>query len=750
MNNYMAVALGLTAQGLFAGRFVVQLLQSEKSNRVESPTLFWQLSLFASFLLLIYGVLRNDIVIAGGQLIGFLIYIRNLQLKGNWEKIPEFVRILTFFLPSVLLWFMVFGSNFDWEKFIANPEIDSLLLTWGTFGQVLFTSRFVVQWLYSEKLNESLFPVTFWYISIIGSVMIAVYAIFRKDAVLFIGQAFGLLVYGRNLFIHHMPLLNNPTTLLSKFTKYRLSMLLVFMGMILFFNLGNWGVTESSEARYAQISKEMLESGDYFHPTLMGIYHYHKPPLTYWITALSYKLFGISSWSARFFLQIAILMQIWLVYKIGKLLYNNRQVATYAAFIYSSFFILIISGRALTTDAYLSLSTLAAMYAWFLYLKNDRQSHLLVFYLMLGLGFFIKGPVILVVPLAVILFQKYVQKVPLGSFISHLPGMLIFLFTGLGWFVYLYTENPEFLDYFFFNHTVQRFSTNNFSRSQPFWFYGVLVISSSFPWLLVLLSKIKSLWRNKADSTLMLLAWIFIPLVFFSISQSKLVLYILPIYPAIALSAAWVWQHLPIRSQLFWDRVQLGFHLLVILALAFIPIFEPQIVLSYKFYFILIISTSVLVSIQFIAMKSAERTVFAAVFFLAGITASSTYFMGNNAKLINDQQNIAAFIQQQLTEKENILVYDKRLPSIEFLTTKNIISLYDGSEDLNRETQFEEDENWRKNLINLKENKYWLNRVNPSKSVLMIKKNKMPTDQLKWDEKVFSNQIEIDGWILLY
>lgn len=301
MNNSLVLGLGLVAQGLFAGRFVVQLLQSEKSNKVESPALFWQLSLMASFLLILYGFIRNDIVIVGGQLVGYLIYIRNLQIKGEWKTLPFTIRLSAFSLPPFLLLFLIFGLNFDWEKFLNNPEIEGLLLTWGTVGQVIFTSRFVVQWIYSEKVNESAFPVSFWYISIVGSVMIAIYAVVRQDAVLFIGQSFGLVVYFRNLYFNFKPSFVNGFSLISKIENSRFPALLIFMGMVLYFNLGNWEVTESSEARYAQIPKEMIESGDYVHPTLMGIYHYHKPPMTYWITAVAYKLFGVTSWSARFF-----------------------------------------------------------------------------------------------------------------------------------------------------------------------------------------------------------------------------------------------------------------------------------------------------------------------------------------------------------------------------------------------------------------------------------------------------------------
>ncbi|WP_304518166.1 lipid-A-disaccharide synthase N-terminal domain-containing protein, partial [Cecembia rubra] len=397
MSNFLILGLGLFAQGLFAARFIVQLLKSEKENKVVSPALFWQLSLIASFLLILYGFFRNDIVIVGGQLVGYLIYIRNLQIKGEWKILPLFIRSSAYLLPALLLLFLVFGLDYNWEKLMDNPEIEGLLLTWGTLGQVIFTSRFVIQWIYSERINESAFPVSFWYISIVGAIIISVYAIFRKDAVLFIGQSFGLIVYFRNLYLNYQFSFRKSMSLFVKFKPYRFQAVMIFTAMVLFFNLGSWGVTESSEARYAQIPKEMLESGDYLHPTLMGIYHYHKPPITYWITAASYKIFGVSAWSARVFLQISILLQIWLVYQLWGLIFGDKDRAFYASMLYASFPTVIISGRALTTDGYLALFILAAIYCWFLYLKKEQRRFLILFYLLLVLGLITKGNLFFIV-----------------------------------------------------------------------------------------------------------------------------------------------------------------------------------------------------------------------------------------------------------------------------------------------------------------------------------------------------------------
>ena len=136
-----------------------------------------------------------------------------------------------------------------------------------------------------------------------------------------------------------------------KATFYKI-LLLIFIVFNL--GLGSFGLSESSEARYAEISREMVKTGDYLRPNLLGIDHYHKPPITYYITSLGYQIFGINEFGARFFLGVALLLQIYLVFRIGRILFKEEKIAIAGALIYFSFPIAIIAARNLTTDAYLT------------------------------------------------------------------------------------------------------------------------------------------------------------------------------------------------------------------------------------------------------------------------------------------------------------------------------------------------------------------------------------------------------------
>lgn len=210
INNYFIFGLGFLAQGLFSARLLVQWLLSEKAKKVVSPEIFWQLSLFASLLLMGYGILRKDLVIIGGQLVSYFIYTRNLKLKNNWDQLPRTIRLLALMAPFFTLGLLIFNHNgYNFSDLAHNPKINASLFTLGTTGQVIFTFRFIYQWLYSEKKKISVLPPLFWIISISGATIIIGYAIIRKDPVLIVGQTFGILIYSRNLILHYFSLRNN-------------------------------------------------------------------------------------------------------------------------------------------------------------------------------------------------------------------------------------------------------------------------------------------------------------------------------------------------------------------------------------------------------------------------------------------------------------------------------------------------------------------------------------------------------------
>ncbi len=198
----MLYVIGFLAQIFFSARILLQWILSERAKRVVSPAMFWALSLAGSYLLFIYGWMRDDFAIILGQVIAYYIYIWNLSAKGVWRKIPAPVRYLLLLTPVVAIGFAVSHADTFIHDFFRNEKVPLRLLLFGSAGQILFTLRFVYQYLYSRRRGESILPVGFWIISLTGSAAIVAYGIVRHDPVLILGQSVGFIAYTRNILIY--------------------------------------------------------------------------------------------------------------------------------------------------------------------------------------------------------------------------------------------------------------------------------------------------------------------------------------------------------------------------------------------------------------------------------------------------------------------------------------------------------------------------------------------------------------------
>ena len=202
MNNHIAVlAIGFLAQGFFSARILVQWILSERARHVLSPSIFWVLSLAGAYLLCLYGWLRDDFAIVLGQFISYYIYLWNLNMKGVWRHIFWPLRAVLLLTPVVAIGFVMGNAGEFAARFLRNDDVPLWLLLFGSAGQVLFTLRFVYQWIYSNHKGESQLPAGFWIISLIGSLSIVTYGCIRLDPALIVGQSFGVVSYVRNLCI---------------------------------------------------------------------------------------------------------------------------------------------------------------------------------------------------------------------------------------------------------------------------------------------------------------------------------------------------------------------------------------------------------------------------------------------------------------------------------------------------------------------------------------------------------------------
>lgn len=194
--------LAVLAQILFGGRMLSQWLLSEKSKKVVTPLTFWWLSLSGSFVLFIYGYFRTDFPLMLGQMLGYIIYIRNLQIQKQWKILPKWSQFLIIAIPIGIVLYGWNNGKFDIAALFSTKEMATWLLTLGIVAQVLFTLRFVYQWFHAEKNQEATLPLGFWLFSFMGGLLSLLYFLYRVDYVMVLSYSLGTFIYARNIYLY--------------------------------------------------------------------------------------------------------------------------------------------------------------------------------------------------------------------------------------------------------------------------------------------------------------------------------------------------------------------------------------------------------------------------------------------------------------------------------------------------------------------------------------------------------------------
>lgn len=309
---------------------------------------------------------------------------------------------------------------------------------------------------------------------------------------------------------------------------------------------------EPDEGRYAEVAREMLASGDWITPRLDGFLFFDKPPLHYWGTAAAYALLGTEPWVARLWGALAGLLAIAAVAWAGWRVWG-RAAGLYAAAILGSSMLFAVSAHVGTLDlgvaAFLALGMACFVVAQFDPAAASRRTTInLGMWAALALAVLSKGLIGVVLPgmvLAVYMLWQRDWRV-LGR-VSLLPGLALLLAVSAPWFVEVTRRHPEFFDYFFIREHFTRFLTSADNRGKPPGFFLPVVLLGLFPWT-ALVPFTRSGWRamwNGAPVERLLLAWVGVVFVFFSLSHSQLPFYILPLFPASALLLGRIAARLP-------------------------------------------------------------------------------------------------------------------------------------------------------------------------------------------------------------
>lgn len=475
------------------------------------------------------------------------------------------------------------------------------------------------------------------------------------------------------------------------------------------YRLGGWGLIETSEARYAEMGREMYRSGDYLHPTIMGVRHYHKPPFTYAVTAFAYRLFGVGPGAARFFLQVGLLLQLIFVFLLARRLLPDPRQPLWAVAVYASFPILLVASRNLTTDLYLNTFLLGGVWA-FVRSEQRTSGHvpwLLAAYAFWGLAALTKGAGVVILP-AVLLPVWYLLHPPrswLAVIGRHALGAVLFLVIGLSWYLALAAEDPSLTRYFLIEQTIKRYTTDQWSRDQPAWFYLATVTATTLPWLPAVLGYGGAwgrLWRER-KAVYWAAAWFVLPIVFYSFAQSKLLLYVLPAYAGLALLAA-VWVAAAgagaIRG---WTRAAQGLFSLCFTGLLVAPLVTDRIAASLPYYLFATAGLFLLwylpPRLSVLAQNGAQRLLVVPLVFTTFLLPTGTEFLAHNEYLVNSPAPLAESLRERGLADYDLYTLNRELPAISFRLDRPLRQLYQGS--MPRDTTHEVNADWRDTWINV-------------------------------------------------
>ncbi|MDO4559406.1 MAG: glycosyltransferase family 39 protein [bacterium] len=306
--------------------------------------------------------------------------------------------------------------------------------------------------------------------------------------------------------------------------------------------LGSYPLMEPDEGRYAEIPREMIATGNYITPMLNYVKYFEKPVFLYWMNAASFRLFGENEFAARIGTALCALAGAMATAALGAFMYG--RIAGFLAGVVTATSLLYFAiGTINITDMPLSFFLTLAFASFYAAHVKDEKRYYLLFYFACALALLTKGLVGVVLPGAVIFFYIVVTRQwKLFYKPLYLPGIVLFFASAVPWFYLVCRDNPDFFRFFFIQEHFLRYATKMHNRYEPFWFFFPMIPAGMIPWtafLLALFSK-KSVARSpktpeERRARTYLLLWFGVIFLFFSFSDSKLIPYIVPCIPPLAI-----------------------------------------------------------------------------------------------------------------------------------------------------------------------------------------------------------------------
>ncbi len=316
--------------------------------------------------------------------------------------------------------------------------------------------------------------------------------------------------------------------------------LLIIAGIIIFtmfFGLSAVPLSDPDEPVYAETAREMLATGDYVSPRIFGDFWYDKPPVFYWLVALSFKIFGDGEFAARFPAALMATLTAFLLYVSVTRIFNERA-GFWSALVFGSCGMIFVISKAAVTDTTLVFFMTAALFCFL-------QRFYWLMYVFMALAVMTKGPIGIMFPLAVIfLHLLFMGRLSEIKRMHVIRGLILFsVLSGIWYYAMYHLHGPDFIRTFLGFHNLTRFLEAEHPNRTSLFYYIPVIIIGLFPWTGLLLQSIRaSISDSRIDDMRNLIFfhiwWLFV-LIFFTVSRTKLVSYILPLFPALAVVIGW-------------------------------------------------------------------------------------------------------------------------------------------------------------------------------------------------------------------
>lgn len=299
-----------------------------------------------------------------------------------------------------------------------------------------------------------------------------------------------------------------------------------FLSYAFLFGLGGYGILDNNEGLYAEAAREMLALHDYIIPHVDYVPYIEKPPLLYWLVALSFEIFGRNEFAARLVPSLAAAMScgvaLWFAHRDGQT--KRGQIAL---FVMASSIVFIAIGRTVFFESLLTLTTSAGLGCLYFFLDRGDRNFLRAGYVWLALGVLTKGLVALALPALVVVAYLATSRAPLRrylAFFTDLPALLAFAVVAVPWHVAASLRDPHFAWFYFINEHVNRFLGDRLPHDYyggPVWYYVPRIFAYLAPWSILLPTSVVAAWRSRSDFDRFLIAWLAVVFIFFSLSSDK-------------------------------------------------------------------------------------------------------------------------------------------------------------------------------------------------------------------------------------